>query len=88
MNPCQPATRQQVLCMQPCPSPRPCAALSPRSQQENVTFLMNSQSLEALAFRVDVTLPREGGRLLARGIVPHQVRAERAALPKGWQGGG
>ncbi|GAB4820329.1 hypothetical protein N2152v2_007375 [Parachlorella kessleri] len=51
------------------------ACLSPRSQQDNVTFLMNSQSLEALAFRVDVvaTAPQEAGRLLARGYVPYQA---------------
>lgn len=35
---------------------------------------MNSQSLEALAFRVDVISEPEG-RLLARGFVPHQALA-------------
>lgn len=52
-----------------------CLSPTSTSLSHSLTFLMNSQSLEALAFRVDVTVPEEGGRLLARGFVPYQSLA-------------
>lgn len=68
------------------PSPPPAAALSPaggdggehsEGASPSCTFLLNSQSIDALAFRVDVTSKRDG-TLLARCYV------EPATLQVGW----
>ena len=43
---------------------------------DNVTYLLNSQSIEALAFRIDVTSVHDGA-LLARGFVTHLTLQQR-----------
>ena len=41
-----------------------------------MTYLLNSQSVEALAFRIDVTSVQDGA-LLARGFVTHLTLQQR-----------